>query len=116
MEFINFGCDWQQKEIDIDLNDHRTRAHLKALIIGDSSTESIVVDFVMERSDYISSYERIQEAWSRLDAGQRDIVAGLRSLMAKPYLCDINSPPFSSAVVQTAGGERIPAASGSVRG
>ena len=95
MEFINFGYDWQQKNIEIDLNDHRTQAHLKALIRGSgSTTESIVVDFVMERTDHISSYESIQEAWSRLDAGQQHIVAGLRSLMSRPCLCDVSSPHF----------------------
>ncbi len=95
MEFINFGYNWEPKEVKIDLNESRTRAHLKALIRGfGSSTENLVIDFVMEQADSIREFDSVQEAWGKLDADQKGMVSGFRSFMANPFLCDVDSPHF----------------------
>lgn len=94
-EFVSFGYDWQPTHVDIDLNDPRVSGHLKALIRGfGSSTENILIDFVLEQWKSISGYRSVQEAWSMLDADQKRMVAGLRSFLDKAHLCDYQSEHF----------------------
>lgn len=93
--FISFGYNCEIGNVDIDLNEHRVRQHLKALIRGyGSSTEKIVIDFVNNTYSSIDNYGSVKEAWDILDSGQKNIVAGFRSLTSQPAL-DVNSPEFA---------------------
>ena len=97
MEFINFGYNWQNADVFIDLNSYRVRSHLAALIRGGgSSTESLVVDFVNDTYDSVSKYDSVQDAWGRLDVEQQILVAGFRSLMSRPVL-GVPSPTFPAS-------------------
>lgn len=95
VEYISFGYDGEIKQVDIDLNDPRVGAHLKALIRGfGSTTESILIDFVKEEWRSIRIYNSVHEAWAQLDTEQKNMVAGFRSFIGKSFLCDCQSAYF----------------------
>ena len=94
-QFINFGFDWQQQAVEMDLNNDRVRQHLKALIRGcGSSTENILVDFVKNTHGRIAEYGSVESAWNRLDAGQKEMVIGFRALMNQATLGHVEQFPL----------------------
>jgi len=87
LKYIDFKFNRMCERVDIDLNDHRVKQHLKAVIRGfGSSTEDIVLDFVNNTTSAIEKYDNVQQAWAILDDEQKNIIDGFRSLISKAHL------------------------------
>lgn len=87
LKYIDFKFNRMCERVDIDLNEHRVKQHLKAVIRGmGSSTENIVLDFVNNTTSAIEKYDNVQQAWAILDDGQKNIIDGFRSLILKAHI------------------------------
>lgn len=85
-----------EQSMQIDLQDGRAAAHLRALIVrGGSTTEDIVTAFTVGDLDkLVSNNYTLQQQWERLDSYQQNLVLKLRYLTDGSSSLPLENQPF----------------------